>query len=245
MDIIILGNGHSLKKVVEFGFDEFIEKCQKKNIKVICMNKILRYLKSNNIKHIPDYYVATDSLVNIQMYDEILEQSHLFKKCFVATPYSYDVKDNKLILCKRQSFPHIEIDTDKDKNYYDNIINDLINKDNVDIRQHESTGFYSLKIAESFRPRMIFMIGMDETYDLENKLTIVVSPDGIHNNNYFCDSYLKSGEYISPANESRIKTLNNHIKKSTYRIYNLSDISNIGGIRLDFDIFIKNHINVK
>ena len=43
MDIIILGNGHSLKKVVEFGFDEFIEKCQKKNIKVICMKGWLFY----------------------------------------------------------------------------------------------------------------------------------------------------------------------------------------------------------
>ena len=207
------------------------------------MNKILRYLKSNNIKHIPDYYVATDSLVNIQMYDEILEQSDLFKKCFVATPFSHDVKDNKLILSKSQCLPHIEIDTDKDKKYYDNIINDLINKDNVDIREHCSTGLNSLKIAESFRPRMIFMIGMDETYDLENKSTILVND--IHNNNYFCDSYLKSGEYISPANENRIKTLNKHIKKSTYKIYNLSDISNIDGIRLNFDNFINNHINVK
>jgi hypothetical protein len=243
MDIIILGNGHSLKKVVEFGFDEFIEKCQKKNIKVICMNKILRYFKSNNIKNIPDYYVATDSLVNMQMYDEILEYSESFKKCFVSTPFSYVVKDNKLILSKIQGFPEIEIDTDKDKNYYDNIINDITKKGNIDIKEHGSTGLISLKIAESFRPQMIFMIGMDETYDLENKSTILVSD--MHNNNYFCDSYLKSGEYISPANEGRIKTLNKHIKKSTYKFYNLSDISNIDGIRLDFDNFINNHINVK
>ena len=58
MDIIILGNGHSLKKVVEFGFDEFIEKCQKQKIRSRFKNALfyefkkidnLRIRRNNNI----------------------------------------------------------------------------------------------------------------------------------------------------------------------------------------------------
>ena len=49
MNIIILGNGPSLQQVIGYGFEKFILHCRKKNIQVICMNKILRYFEKENI----------------------------------------------------------------------------------------------------------------------------------------------------------------------------------------------------
>ena len=75
MSIVILGNGPSLKSVHDYGFEKFLTHCKDKNIKVLCMNKILRYFEKEKLSIYPDYYVASDTLVNIQMYDEILNQS--------------------------------------------------------------------------------------------------------------------------------------------------------------------------
>ena len=119
MKIILLGNGPSLKQIIDYGFDKFMTFCNNNDIKVFCMNKILRYLKKHNIQNLPHYYVATDSFVNIQMYDEILEYSDKFEKLYVSLPAKYTVENDKLNIYKfNEKQKPISLNTDKNHIFY-------------------------------------------------------------------------------------------------------------------------------
>jgi hypothetical protein len=91
------------------------------------------------------------------------------------------------------------------------------------------------------KSKNIYMIGLDESYQLaDDKTTNLVCVSKCDNNNYFTDSYLKNGEYVSTAPKSRINDLNNliyHVQDNC-KIYNLSEISNLDGERMSFDKFI-------
>lgn len=235
MSIVILGNGPSLKSVHDYGFEKFLRLCKDRNIKVLCMNKILRYFDKEKLSIYPDYYVASDTLVNIQMYDEILNHIHKFEHAFISIPYEYEVKDNKAIIKKRKDLPEQTIPFEKNKKKIQKQINLIKSKSTI--INHQNTGFSGIHIASSLKPKNIYMIGLDESYQLAQDKTICVSKSD--NNNYFTDSYLKNGEYVSNAPKSRINDLNNliHHVQTKCKIYNLSEISNLDGERMSFDKF--------
>lgn len=235
MNIVILGNGPSLKQVIDYGFDKFILHCRRNNIKVICMNKILRYFETENIKNYPDYYVATDSLVNIQMYDEILNHVNKFKKSFVSVPYLYDIKRDHLTIIKRKGMEVQKISFNKSKKTINRQVSEIESK--CHLCQHQNTGFSSLYIASLMKPNNIYIIGMDESYQLSEQRVIECNESD--NCNYFVDSYLKSGEYVSSAPKSRVDDINHLINHIECNVYNLSDISNLKGIKMSFDKFLK------
>lgn len=237
MNIIILGNGQSLKKVIDYGFDKFILYCRQKNIQVMCMNKILRYFEEENINYYPDYYVATDTLVNIQIYDEILKNVEKFKKTYVSIPYDYNINNNILEIKKREDIEIQRIPFNKSKESVDNNISEILSK--CIICKHENTGLSSLLIAINvLKYDNIYIIGMDETYNfLDDKNIIKCNKSD--NNNYFINSYLKNDEYVSFAPKSRIDNINYIIDKSKCNIYNLSDISNLKGLKMSFEDFLK------
>ena len=236
MSIVILGNGPSLKSVHDYGFEKFLRLCKDRNIKVLCMNKILRYFDKEQLNIYPDYYVASDTLVNIQMYDEILNHIDKFEHAFISIPYEYEVKDNKAIIKKRKDLPEQTIPFEKNKKKIQKQINLIKSKSNI--INHQNTGFSGVHIASSLKPKNIYMIGLDESYQLADDKTICVSKSD--NNNYFTDSYLKNGEYVSNAPKSRINDLNNliHHVQTKCKVYNLSEISNLDGERMSFDKFI-------
>ena len=235
MSIVILGNGPSLKSVHDYGFEKFLRLCKDRNIKVLCMNKILRYFDKEQLSIYPDYYVASDTLVNIQMYDEILNHIDKFEHAFISIPYEYEVKDNKAIIKKRKDLPEQTIPFEKNKKKIQKQINLIKSKSTI--INHQNTGLSSIHIASMMRPKNIYMIGLDESYQLAQDKTICVSKSD--NNNYFTDSYLKNGEYVSNAPKSRINDLNNliHHVQTKCKIYNLSEISNLDGERMSFDKF--------
>ena len=235
MSIVILGNGPSLKSVHDYGFEKFLRLCKDRNIKVLCMNKILRYFDKEQLSIYPDYYVASDTLVNIQMYDEILNHIDKFEHAFISIPYEYEVKDNKAIIKKRKDLPEQSIPFEKNKKKIQKQINLIKSKSTI--INHQNTGFSGIHIASSLKPKNIYMIGLDESYQLAQDKTICVSKSD--NNNYFTDSYLKNGEYVSNAPKSRINDLNNliHHVQTKCKIYNLSEISNLDGERMSFDKF--------
>lgn len=235
MSIVILGNGPSLKSVHDYGFEKFLRLCKDRNIKVLCMNKILRYFDKEQLSIYPDYYVASDTLVNIQMYDEILNHIDKFEHAFISIPYEYEVKDNKAIIKKRKDLPEQTIPFEKNKKKIQKQINLIKSKSTI--INHQNTGFSGIHIASSLKPKNIYMIGLDESYQLAQDKTICVSKSD--NNNYFTDSYLKNGEYVSNAPKSRINDLNNliHHVQTKCKIYNLSEISNLDGERMSFDKF--------
>tara|TARA_B100000900_G_scaffold410166_1_gene427434 strand:+ start:1827 stop:2537 length:711 start_codon:yes stop_codon:yes gene_type:complete len=233
MNIVILGNGPSLKKVINYGFDKFILYCRSKNIKVICMNKILRYFDENNIVNYPDFYVATDTLVNIQMYNEILKYVDKFEEAFVSIPYYYDINENILEIIKREDINKQKIPFNKSKQTIISEESDI--KSKCTLCKHEMTGLSSLFIANSLKPNNIYMIGMDETYQLPDEPVIKCNESD--NSNYFIKSYLKSDEYVSYAPKFRVDIINKYINKIDTNVYNLSDISNINGEKMSFEDF--------
>ena len=236
MSIVILGNGPSLKSVHDYGFEKFLRLCKDRNIKVLCMNKILRYFDKEQLSIYPDYYVASDTLVNIQMYDEILNHIDKFEHAFISIPYEYEIKNNKATIKKRKDLPEQTIHFEKNKKKIQKQINLIKSKSTI--INHQNTGFSGVHIASSLKPKNIYMIGLDESYQLADDKTICVSKSD--NNNYFTDSYLKNGEYVSNAPKSRINDLNNliHHVQTKCKVYNLSEISNLDGERMSFDKFI-------
>lgn len=235
MNIIILGNGPSLKQVINYGFDNFILHCRNKNIQVICMNKILRYFDEQKISNYPDYYVATDALVNIQMYDEILKHVDKFKTAFVSIPHYYHINKNVLKIIKRKDINIQKISFNKSKKTINNQVSKIVSK--CQLCEHQNTGFSSLYIASLMKPDNIYIIGMDESYKLSDNE--VIQCDESDNSNYFVSSYLKSGEYVSYAPKSRIQHIDKLIQHINCDVYNLSDISNLGGLKMSFDEFLK------
>lgn len=233
--IVILGNGHSLKSVHDYGFEKFLKLCKHRNIKVLCMNKILRYFDKEKLSIYPDYYVASDTLVNIQMYDEILNHIDKFEHAFISIPFQYEVQDNLAIIKKRKDLPEQTIPFEKNKKKIQKQINLIKSKSTI--INHQNTGLSGIHIASMLKPKNIYMIGLDESYQLADDKTICVSK--CDNNNYFTDSYLKNGEYVSNAPKSRINDLNNliyHVQTKS-KVYNLSEISNLDGERMSFDKF--------
>lgn len=235
MNIIILGNGPSLKKVIDYGFDKFILHCRNKNIQVICMNKILRYFDEQKISNYPDYYVATDALVNIQMYNEILKYVDKFKRAFVSIPHYYHINKNILKIVKRKDMDIQKISFNKSKQTINRQVSDI--KSKCQLCSHQNTGLSSLFIASLMKPKNIYIIGMDESYQLSDERVIKCNDND--NSNYFINSYLKSGEYVSSAPKSRVNDINSFINHIDSNVYNLSDISNLNGEKMTFDNFIK------
>jgi hypothetical protein len=236
MNIVILGNGQSLKSVHDYGFEKFLTHCKDKNIKVLCMNKILRYFDKEQLNIYPNYYVASDTLVNIQMYDEILNHIDKFENSFISVPYQFEIKNNKATIKKRKDLAEQTIPFDKNKKKIQKQINLIKSKSTI--INHQNTGLSSIFIASMLKPQNIYMIGLDETYELSNDKTICA--DSSDNKNYFTDSYLKKGEYVSNAPKSRIDDINNLIMniQKNCNVYNLSEISNLDGIRMSFDNFL-------
>lgn len=245
MSIVILGNGPSLKSVHDYGFEKFLKLCKHRNIKVLCMNKILRYFDKEKLSIYPDYYVASDTLVNIQMYDEILNHIDKFEHAFISIPLRYEIKNNKATIKKRKDLPEQTIPFEKNKKKIQKQINLIKSKSTI--INHQNTGLSGIHIASmlnqryaSLKPKNIYMIGLDESYQLsDDKTTNLVCVSKCDNNNYFTDSYLKNGEYVSNAPKSRINDLNNliHHVQTKSKVYNLSEISNLDGERMSFDKF--------
>jgi len=234
MKIIILGNGPSLKQVTDYGFDKFMTFCKNNDIKVFCMNKILRYLKKHNIQNLPHYYVATDSLVNIQMYDEILEFADKFEKLYVSVPKEYSVKNDILTICKYITST-FDILTNNSQEYYDNLVSQI--KQKCRIVNHHSTGIKSIQIAIEMKPDKIYLIGFDENYNLNNELLLYTNNIENRNDNYFSDTYLKDGEYISSAPSQRLNCINGTIKQCKIPVYNLNTESKVAGEKMKFETF--------
>jgi hypothetical protein len=199
------------------------------------MNKIIRYFEREKISIYPNYYVASDTLVNIQIYDEILKSIDKFDDSFVAIPTDYKIKNGILSIKKRQDLQIQELPTQKNKKSIDR---DIINiKKKAMIINHQNTGYSSIQIAAMMKPENIYLIGLDESYQLPTEKLLRV--DKSDNKNYFDDSYLKSGEYVSPAPISRINDINNLIEmlQPNINIYNLSSVSKLVVIYLLFFCF--------
>ena len=217
--IFIIGNGNSTKKIINFGFENFIKLLKKNNFIIICMNKILKFFEKENIKCIPDYYVAGDVQVNISMYSYIIKFKNLFKKCYIG------MKNHSLSNKK--------------------IINELSKFENINIINHTSTGSYSLKLALNMKPSEIYMIGMDENYnfcDKFNKTSLTIKDIPNINDNYFFNYYIEDKEIFSRVLSNRKNTLKLIIDKisKTTNIYNLSNISTLKCTYLSFNNFLFN-----
>ena len=237
MKIILLGNGPSLKQIIDYGFDKFMTFCNNNDIKVFCMNKILRYLKKHNIQNLPHYYVATDSFVNIQMYDEILEYSDKFEKLYVSVPAHYSVENDKLNIYKFNERQKISLNTDKNQEYYDHLISQIKETSTINVIKHNSTGLECFNIATKMKPDTIYLIGYDENYNLQNKTHINTNDIENRNDNYFSDTYLKDNEYVSSAPSERLNCINSTIKECKIPVYNLNTESKVAGEKMTLETF--------
>ena len=224
--IFIIGNGKSAKKIIEYGFEKFIRLLKLNNFKIICMNKILKYFQKENIKNLPDYYVAGDVKVNIDIREFISNYTDKFEKCYIASKNCSSLSDHQ----KKELI----------------ILRDILTqKKNLQIIDHVSTGYKSLELAKDMNVDEIYIIGYDENYTFCDKhkqtnLNMDIIPK--INDNYFFDYYVDKHETFSRVLSNRKTCLNiiineiNHKKK----LFNLSDISLLqkSGGYLSFDNFI-------
>ena len=207
--IFIIGNGTSTKKMVEYGFEKCIKLLKKNNFIIICMNKILKYFEKENIKTLPDYYVAGDVMVNIQIKELINKFTGRFKKSYIGG-IKYDCSDEITHELKR--------------------LRDMLSKKNVEIIEHSSTGMFSLELALKIKADEIYTIGIDENYNFCDKFqstSLSIKDISNVNDNYFFDYYVDESEKFSRVLSNRKGGLNKIIHKICKKtpFFNLSDTS--------------------
>lgn len=249
-NILIIGNGPSSKQILDYGWDKFIYEAKQNGFIIICMNKIIRYFKQKEITNFPDYYVAADSAVGVNIISEIIPYLHKFKKNYISVPVHLDKSKRTFKKHSRGA----TINTNLKESTFEQLQNDIIylsNNPNVNITTHNNTGCQSLILAEELalcHKSNIFLIGYDESYDFAHAKIITldsVSSENL-NHNYFTPDYLKENDIISVTNPKRINDVNaiiNDIQKRGILVFNLSDISKIqSGLQLKFHDFINTYI---
>lgn len=223
MKYILIGNGPSAKGLLDIGIDTFFKRVKAGYI-VICMNKIIRY----PLTHYPQYYLAADTFVNIQLYGEILDNLNNFEKAFIAFPHSL----TKTELIKRYNIKEMDITclnlTDQDVEKIHRQMEELRTHPKVVPIHHECTGLQAMKMCKGAKE--IYMIGMDESYSLK-KDSMILTADKFKDK-YFFKDYIKTTDIVSWAPRYRVNIINKSISyhiKNGVAVYNLSTISKLNG----------------
>lgn len=217
--VLILGNGPSLGDITDWSV---MSDLKSKGIQIICMNKILRFFHSANITSLPQNYIATDVLVNAQIAHEILPFADKFEKVRIGKPHA--INDQYLIkrsggkrwLCSDWNVPGSSACQS---------MNELLQHPRVQAVGHQTTGLAALQWACNMKADEIYMLGMDESYTMpqDGKLNENQDIATRLSNDYFCDTYIQSGEMVSEVMPSRVRMMRSFVSKCSRKatIFNL------------------------
>lgn len=236
--VLVLGNGPSLCDITDWNI---MFTLKSKGFQIICMNKILRFFRSQKITSLPQNYIATDVLVNAQIAHEILQFKNKFERMCIGKPYEM----NDRYIVKRSGWKQYPCSdwnisgSDACKN-----MNELLQQHRVQSVEHQTTGLAALQWACNMQADEIYMLGMDETYLLppnNGKMNENQDTAKRLSNSYFCNDYIRLGDIVSEVSTSRIKMMKSFVQKCSRKakIFNLGHSRSClpGDSSLDFKAF--------